>query len=274
MTIAAVPVEFCLVRLERVDDPKLPSRTSMNDEKLEELAENIRANGLLQPLLVARVGDRFEVVAGHRRRIACQRAGLMDVPCLVYPGRDDALDAVQAAENYHREDLSPGDEALWFSDLLERKCGGDIEKLCGLVGHKLSYVDGRLALFHGCPEVFAALQRNEITIGVAHELNKIATREHRLYYLRHAIADGATVTTVMAWVGDWRRAFPTDAPPAPPPPAPSAPIVVEEAPDPMRCYVCGESNRHIPALVPVHLHCKLAILDTLLAHARGTNAAD
>jgi hypothetical protein len=87
--------------------------------------ENARAGrvdaraGFISVLVVARVGERYEVVAGHRRRIAAGRAGLVAVPCcLCVQGRRDGSDP--ARENKHREDLNPADEAIWFAQLMER----------------------------------------------------------------------------------------------------------------------------------------------------------
>lgn len=268
MNVASIPREFKELPLGLIDAPDLPSRSEMDDAKLDELVASIRANGLIQPINVARVGDRFEVVAGHRRRIACERAGLVVAPCIVYPSRDAALDAVQFAENRHREELSAADEAIWFAELLEKKCDGDIEKLCGLVGEKLSYVDNRLSLFHGDTDVFAALQRNHIKIGVAHELNKCPDPHYRRYYLDLAIRCGATVTVVVGWLTEWKQLF-GNQPAAPRPAVASDPSMPDADEHPFTCEVCGKhDNVHLIRQINIHQHCKLAILDPLLAHAR------
>jgi len=91
VNLAEITREFSELALALVDEPALPSRSTMDDEKMRELVGSIRANGLLQPMIVARVGERYEVVAGHRRRIACARAGLFVAPCIVYPSKDAAL---------------------------------------------------------------------------------------------------------------------------------------------------------------------------------------
>lgn len=271
MNVASIDRKFDELPIALIDEPQLPSRSAMDDTKLDELVSSIRANGLIQPISVARNGERYEVIAGHRRRIASGRAGLEKIPCLIYPTRDDALDAIQFAENRHREELSAADEAIWFSELLERKCDGDIEKLCILVGEKLNYVDNRLALFHGDPEVFGALQSGQIKIGVAHELNKITDQQYRHYYLTWACRDGATIATVAGWVQQWKTCI-ADVPAVPVVETPEPTIVANSAYDPHRCYVCGKSDpRHIPQIVYVHSHCQLAILDPLLEAATRGN---
>jgi len=269
MTIAALPREFKELPIGLIDDPALPSRGSMNDEKLDALVASIRDIGLQQPMIVARVGARFEIIAGYRRRIACERAGLVAAPCIVYASKDVSLATIQAHENSRREDLNPADEAIWFAELLERVCGGDIEKLCGLVGERLSYVDNRLALFNGNTDVFAALQCGEIKIGVAHELNKITDPHYCRYYLDSAIRGGATIALVIGWVQEWRTQI-AGVPDHPAPVTASTPGIPTDDQAAFRCLCCRKAdNVHLIRHVPIHQHCQLAILDPLLATYRG-----
>jgi ParB family chromosome partitioning protein len=269
VTTDATPREFKELPLGLLDDPALPSRSEMDETAMDELVSSIRANGLLQPIIVARAGDRFEVIAGHRRRIACGRAGLVTAPCIIYASKDAAHMAIQYAENRFREELSPTDEALLFAELLERDCGGDVDKLCEKLGEKRAYVEGRLLLLRD-EHIFAALQAGEITkIGIAQQLMKITDPHQRRRYLDAAIRGGATAAVVSGWVQEWkamdpytRSQAPTDAPAA-------APGAVPQM-DYFRCAVCdGTDNVHLMVPINVHQHCKLAILDKLLATYKG-----
>jgi ParB/RepB/Spo0J family partition protein len=274
VSLGAIARTFERLPIDVIDEPVLPSRSSMDEEKLDDLVESIRAIGLVQPIAVARVGERYEVLAGHRRRIACGRAGLVHIECMVYPSKDDFLEAVKFAENRHREDLNPADEAIWFSELLEQRCGGDIEKLAAIVGEKVSYLDNRLRLFHGSQPVFNALRRGEIKIGVAHELNKITDPKWNAYYLEHAVKSGASIATVTGWVQQWRDLF---SGPAQPVAADTFVSYTGGAPtyDPNLCRVCGKSDpRRMTVEVRVHASCLEAILDPLLEQARGGVALD
>src|SRR5436190_23573460 len=105
---------------------------SMDDEKMQELVNSIRKFGIIQRLILARVGDRYEVVAGHRRYLAATRAGLVAVPADVYPSKEAALEGVKHAENRFREDLSPAEEAAYFQELLDGVAGGDVDRVCEL----------------------------------------------------------------------------------------------------------------------------------------------
>ncbi len=157
MNVAAITREFRELPLGSIDEPVLAARSTMSDERMDELVASIRSVGLLQPMIVARVRDRYEVIAGHRRRLACARAGLVAAPCIVYPSKEAFLEAIKFAENRHREELTPADEAIWFSELLERDAGGDVDTLAGLLGERRTYIESRLLLFSGDPDVFQAL---------------------------------------------------------------------------------------------------------------------
>jgi ParB/RepB/Spo0J family partition protein len=267
--LAAAPREFKDIPLGLIDVPELPSRSTMDDDKLDELTASIRRNGLLQPICVARNGERFEVVAGHRRTLACKRAGLVVVPAVIYPTRHTALEAVKFGENRFREDLNAADEAIYFAELLERDCGGDVDQLCEQLGEKRNYIESRLLLFQGDMAVLDALQQTKITIGVAQQLNKCTSEQYRRYLLHQAIVGGATVAVVSGWILDWKKqeALQLGAP-APASAAPTPGPVPET--NYFRCAVCEKTdNVHLMQPINVHQHCRMAILTPMLDAYHG-----
>ncbi len=267
MSALAIKRSWQHVPLRLIDPPESRSRTHYDPQKMDELVASIKANGILQNLVLARNGDRFIVIAGDRRSIAAERAGLLDVPALVFESRSDAEDAAQSDENIKREELSVADEAMWFAERLESKYGGDVDKLCAALGLKRAYVEGRLLLFQGDEDVFRALGDGKITIGVAHELNKVTDQQIRRSFLVDAVNGGATVSLVTSWVATWRAAFghqPSSSPATselPPSMVPNNPNV---------CLICGTAkpeHQHLMLWVPIHSHCKLAIFDPLMESA-------
>lgn len=266
--------EYKVVPLGLIDPPELPSRSEMDEHKLDELVVNIRENGVLNPLSLARVGERYRVIAGHRRYLASGRAGLAAVPAMVYPEGTTTLARIQHGENRHREELGAADEAIWFSELLEQECGGDVDRLCEHVGEKRAYVEGRLILFQGDERVFQALRDGRISIGVAHQLNKCTDELRRRSLLHSAIHGGATVAVVAGWIEDWRREVALTPGGAPAAPTTSTPAAIPQT-DYFRCAVCQKSdNVHLMQPVNVHTHCKMAILDPLLETYHGADALD
>lgn len=94
-------------------------RTQIDDGRIEELARSIRANGIIQPIVVRQVADRYEIVAGERRWRASRRAGLLKVPVVVRDIPDDRLLGVALIENIQREDLNPIEEAQAYRRLAD-----------------------------------------------------------------------------------------------------------------------------------------------------------
>ena len=256
------------VALSRICDPQLASRAEMDDQKLDELTASIAAHGLLENLILVDRGEQFEVVAGHRRTIAARRANLVTVPAWIYPPDSPSLRVIQAHENARREELHAVDEALWFAELLERDCGGDVERLAALVGEKLPHVLNRLELLELDTDTRDALRANKIKIGVARALRKIPDPHYRAYYLDAAIRGGATESMVTGWIADYHNMFSERAAVLPAPPA-SPSTAIANTFDPMRCEVCGNSDpRYIPKQVSIHDHCWHAVILPLLERAR------
>ena len=95
-------------------------RVLVDDARLQELARSIKANGIIQPIVVRRVGDRFQIIAGERRWRAARLAGVSRVPVVVRdvaPGQEQSLLGMALVENIQREDLNPIDEALAYQRL-------------------------------------------------------------------------------------------------------------------------------------------------------------
>ena len=103
--------------VDAIDANPLQPRRMFQNERLAELAQSIRANGIIQPLVVRRIGDRFQLVAGERRWRAAKLADVREVPVVVREIPDDHLLEVSLIENIQREDLNPIETALAFSRL-------------------------------------------------------------------------------------------------------------------------------------------------------------
>jgi len=227
------------IAINELREPAQVARAVLDDAGLDELAESIRRVGVINPLTVKEVDGGFEVVAGHRRLLAARRAGLVAVPCLVRSPRDANPTALQLHENLYRQELSPVEEAAWFAELLPT-CNNDTDELCALVKQSRNYVEGRLLLLQGDPEVLAAVAQREIALGVAAELNKLPTKKDRDYYLGWAKATGATV----AMVRQWRATVAAKAPvePGPAGTSPSLPAPAAPTRDIFQCFICRDSE--------------------------------
>src|SRR5712691_11321927 len=103
------------VDIDRLSPNRFQPRTHVDDARLDDLARSIKTNGIIQPIVVRRVGDRFQIIAGERRWRAAKMAGLLRVPVAVRdvaPGSERSLLEMALVENVQRENLNPIEEAL------------------------------------------------------------------------------------------------------------------------------------------------------------------
>ena len=158
------------IALERLVAGKYQPRTRMDEAALGELAESIKAQGIMQPILVRPIdGGRFEIIAGERRWKAAQRAGLKLIPALVRNVPDQAALALSLIENIQREDLNPLEEAQGIARLIEEfKLTHDAA--AAAVGRSRSAVSNLLRLMQLARPVQALLLADKIDMGHARAL--------------------------------------------------------------------------------------------------------
>jgi ParB family chromosome partitioning protein len=158
------------IAIDRVRAGKLQPRTRMDDAALAELAESIREQGVMQPILVRPVeGGRFEIIAGERRWRAAQRAGLTEVPALVRKVDDHGALALALIENIQREDLNPLEEARGLARLVE-EFGLTHEAAAKAIGRSRSAVSNLLRLTQLANPVQDYLMSGALEMGHARAL--------------------------------------------------------------------------------------------------------
>jgi ParB family chromosome partitioning protein len=186
-----------------VPNPLQPRRT-FTDGELHELAESIRANGLLQPLVVRpspTVPDRFELVAGERRFRAVSQLGWEDVPVLVREASDETLLVLALVENLQREALNPLEEAEGYKALADKfsMTQADIARA---VGKDRSTVANFLRLLNLPPSVRKLLEAGSLSMGHARALLAVDDSVRAGDLARRAVAEGWTVREVERRAGD------------------------------------------------------------------------
>ena len=156
--------------VDRVGPGKYQPRTRMDEASLAELAESIKTQGVMQPILVRPVdGGRYEIIAGERRWRAAQRAGLKQVPALVRAVPDQAALALALIENIQREDLNPLEEAQGIGRLIE-EFGLTHEAAASAVGRSRSAVSNLLRLTQLSKPVQELLHERKLDMGHARAL--------------------------------------------------------------------------------------------------------
>jgi len=116
-TVASSTDQLTLA-IDLVDRSPFQPRQTMTDEGLQELADSIRSQGLIQPIVVRKIADRYELIAGERRWRAAQLAGLQDIPAVLKQADDQAAAAMALIENLQRENLNPVEEAVAIANLI------------------------------------------------------------------------------------------------------------------------------------------------------------
>src|SRR3989338_3571165 len=159
-----------VLRLDLMQAGKYQPRTRMDEGSLYELAESIKAQDIMQPILVRPVGGgRYEIIAGERRSRAAKLAGLTEVPVLVKDVPDEAAAAMALIENIQREDLNPLEEAQGLQRLI-REFGLTHELAAQAVGRSRSAASNLLRLLNLAEPVQTMLMAGDIDMGHARAL--------------------------------------------------------------------------------------------------------
>ena len=181
---AAIPVDA-------IDpNPEQPRRV-FDAEEIRGLADSIRRHGVLQPVVVRRAGDRYELVVGERRWRASREAGLASIPAVVADLEDRARLEIALVENIQRRDLNPIELAHAFQVL--RDAGATQEEIGQRVGLDRSSVANHLRLLELSSEMQADVEAQRISAGHAKALLQVANPERRRHVRDRILADGLSV---------------------------------------------------------------------------------
>ena len=170
-------------------------RVVLDEAKLEELAASIRANGIIQPILVRRTGTTYRIIAGERRWRAAQRAGLLKVPVVIRDvpdGSERQLLELALVENLQREDLNPIDEALAYQRLVD-EFGLTQEQIAAAVGKDRASVANYLRLLRLPEEVRGDLAAGALSMGHARALLALPDAAAQRQAAREVIARSLSV---------------------------------------------------------------------------------
>ena len=211
--VPARPTELDIDRL--IPNPRQP-RTHIEEHRLEELAQSIRSNGVLQPILVRLVDGHYEIVAGERRWRAAQRAGLLKVPVVVRDVDDSNLLQVALIENIQREDLNPIEEAQAYRRLSDELHLSQ-EAIASAVGKDRATVANYVRLLRLPVEVRNDLASAALSMGHARALLALPTDVAQRKVAREIVARQLSVRETEALVRkETSPAPPTAAKPSDP----------------------------------------------------------
>jgi ParB family chromosome partitioning protein len=161
--------EYLEIDLDLIHPNSEQPRTRFSEDLLEELAQSIRINGVVQPIIVRRQGDKYQIVAGERRWRASQRAGLQKVPAVVKDIADEKLLELALIENIQRQELNAIEEAKAYKNLIET-VGLTQEMIAERVGKNRTVVTTFLRLLKLPTDIQKLVENEQITAGHARAL--------------------------------------------------------------------------------------------------------
>jgi ParB family chromosome partitioning protein len=171
--------------IDRLDPSNVQPRSIFRQEKLDELAQSIRHTGIIQPLVVRRSGERFQIIAGERRWRAAQIAGLHRVPCVVKEISEEKVLEISLIENIQREELNPIEEARAFKKLLELQHLTQ-DEVARRIGKNRTSITNSLRLLKLPEEIQRLVEENMLSMGHARSLLSVDS-EDRQISLAHEI---------------------------------------------------------------------------------------
>ena len=206
------------IDIDLIEPNPAQPRTRFDEARMEDLAQSIRANGVVQPILVRRYAARFQIVAGERRWRAAQRAGLAKIPAVVRDVPDDKLLELALIENIQRHELNVIEEASAYKGLIET-LGLTQEMVAQRVGRDRTYVTNYLRLLRLPTDVQQLVEEEKLSMGHARALLGVDNADMQRRVAQDVIESGLSVRETERAV---KRLIKGDPPPVaePLPPAP------------------------------------------------------
>ena len=194
--------------LERIQPNAFQPRLRIEADKLEELAASIQENGILQPIVVRKKGETYEIVAGERRWRAAQKAGLQNIPAIVRDVSDEKMLQLALIENIQRDNLSPIEEAHAYQLLIEEFALTQ-EEIARRVGRSRTSIANTLRLLRLPSFIQEKVLAGELSMGHARALISLSQKD-QMHLVGLVVSRGLSVREVE------RRAQRLQAPPADP----------------------------------------------------------
>lgn len=181
-----------LVDINKIQPNPNQPRTHFNETLLQELSESIRENGVLQPLLVRKKGQKYEIIAGERRYQASKLAGVEKLPVIIKDVDDQKMLELALIENLQRSDLNPIEEAKGYKQLL-KESGMTQEALSKAVSKSRSAITNSLRLLDLPDEVQQFLFDGKMTAGHARAILAVPYEEARIRLAQKVVDEGLSV---------------------------------------------------------------------------------
>ena len=191
-SVATTSEDFLEIDIDLIDPSAAQPRTNFDEGRLEELAQSIRSNGIVQPILVRKRGARYQLIAGERRWRAAQRAGLQRIPAVVREIPDNKLLELALIENIQRQELNAIEEAHAYKRLIET-LGLTQEIIAQRIGRDRSFITNYLRLLRLPEDIQRLVEEEKLTTGHARALLGIDDEKIQRKVAQSVIAQSLSV---------------------------------------------------------------------------------
>jgi len=193
--------EYRTVSIDRIIEPKTELRSVVTQEGIEDLVRSVKDKGILEPILVRKKENKFEIIAGWRRYQAAKMAKIPEVPVRVLNVSDDDAMLIGLQENLQREDMNHIDIAMALNKIQVEK-GLNPPAIAKLIGKTPEYVRQHLMLLNLEEAIQRALVAGQISFGVARELARCSDPQIRMQLFDQALRYGANAEMLYHWRKD------------------------------------------------------------------------
>lgn len=189
------------ISVQQIDENPFQPRREFSEPEIASLSESLKEHDMLQPILVRRIGDRFQLISGERRLRAARQAGWADIPAQIREADDRLVAELAIVENLQRKDLNPLEKALSFKRYLdEHGCKQDV--LAKRLKLDRSTIANLMRLLELPETVQASLREGRITAGHARALLPLGDEGKQVEFATRIEAEGMSVRAVEAWVSE------------------------------------------------------------------------
>lgn len=187
------------INVLQINEPQHAMRSDARNEDIESLAKSIEQFGLLQPITLRKVGERYEVIAGHRRLLAHKHLGYPFIPAIVREADEADSDAMKVHENLYRADVNPVDQAAFLYEYMQRS-NLTIDELAKQLNRTVPWVNSRIQILSYPPYLVEFVGEGKLSMATAEILNQIPNEVIREKYCRDAAIVGLSAVRAKYWL--------------------------------------------------------------------------
>lgn len=198
-----------LIELDKIKFGENLGRLDFEDDEVEDLAVSIGRIGMINPIMVRKKDEMFEIIAGHRRYVAAKKCGLQKIPCFVHEGKETETTEITIAENLFRTDLTPVETACMVHDIINNDIMS-LDQVAAAMHRSRRWVQSQIDLLAWPNDVLEIVHQGKLSVSAAANLALIEDTTYREFLTRNAVDSGATARTTAAWLQAWRSMAPPE----------------------------------------------------------------